>query len=580
MKPAPFEYVRPRVARGGGRAALAEDGDDAKVLAGGQSLVPALNMRLLRPSVLVDVNRVAGSTTSRARTDAPGRRDRPPGRPAAARRIPLLAECLPHVGHSVTRNRGTVGGSVAHADAAAELPLALTACGGSASTSTPGRRTIPAEEFFVTHLHDRARARRAARRDDLAGRSAGAGFAFEEFAQRHGDFALCMAAAASRGGRARVALGSVAPTTRPCSRSIPSGPGESAAAQVEPWGSCTHRPTTSATSSRVLVDRGSRSAEAARDRRRVTVNGRRYHEEVEPRLLLSDFLRHTLGLTGTHVGCEHGVCGACTVQLDGVAVRSCLLLAVQVDGAEILTVEGLAAGAPAAGGVPPTPRAPVRLLHARDPARRRRPARARRRRRARRSSTCSRATSAAARATTPIVDAIAQVGGAREPRAQSLLAAAERHPEREALSRRALLRRAARARGAHRRRSRALDAAANDSPPSSRTGSRPSLLYWAAQWLGAVFVPLSWRLSEDDLDYCIEDCGARVVIREDDAAARRADEHPGALDLDEHEPSLMLYTSGTTGRPKGVPRSHRADRAAGLSRRSSTATAPATARSG
>ena len=74
----------------------------------------------------------------------------------------------------------------------------------------------------------------------------------------------------------------------------------------------------------------------------VSVNGRRYHEEVEPRLLLSDFLRHRLGLTGTHVGCEHGVCGACTVRLDGMAVRSCLLLAVQADGNEILTVEGLA----------------------------------------------------------------------------------------------------------------------------------------------------------------------------------------------------------------------------------------------
>jgi aerobic-type carbon monoxide dehydrogenase small subunit (CoxS/CutS family) len=73
----------------------------------------------------------------------------------------------------------------------------------------------------------------------------------------------------------------------------------------------------------------------------LTVNGRRYREEAEPRLLLSDFLRHTLGLTGTHVGCEHGVCGACTVQLDGVAVRSCLLFAVQADGAEIRTVEGL-----------------------------------------------------------------------------------------------------------------------------------------------------------------------------------------------------------------------------------------------
>jgi aerobic-type carbon monoxide dehydrogenase small subunit (CoxS/CutS family) len=75
----------------------------------------------------------------------------------------------------------------------------------------------------------------------------------------------------------------------------------------------------------------------------VVVNGRRRRESVEPRLLLSDFLRHTLGLTGTHVGCEHGVCGACTVLLDGAAVRSCLLLAVQTDGHELQTVEALAA---------------------------------------------------------------------------------------------------------------------------------------------------------------------------------------------------------------------------------------------
>ncbi len=74
----------------------------------------------------------------------------------------------------------------------------------------------------------------------------------------------------------------------------------------------------------------------------LTVNGRSHREEVEPRLLLSDFIRHTIGLTGTHVGCEHGVCGACTIRLDGVAVRSCLLLAVQADGATIETVEGLA----------------------------------------------------------------------------------------------------------------------------------------------------------------------------------------------------------------------------------------------
>jgi aerobic-type carbon monoxide dehydrogenase small subunit (CoxS/CutS family) len=74
----------------------------------------------------------------------------------------------------------------------------------------------------------------------------------------------------------------------------------------------------------------------------VMVNGTRHQREVEPRLLLSDFLRHDLRLAGTHVGCEHGVCGACTVLLDGAAVRACLMFAVQADGHRILTVESLA----------------------------------------------------------------------------------------------------------------------------------------------------------------------------------------------------------------------------------------------
>lgn len=74
----------------------------------------------------------------------------------------------------------------------------------------------------------------------------------------------------------------------------------------------------------------------------VELNGARHDGDVEPRTLLSDFIRHDCGLTGTHVGCEQGVCGACTVQLDGEPVRSCLLLAVQADGRSVRTVEGLA----------------------------------------------------------------------------------------------------------------------------------------------------------------------------------------------------------------------------------------------
>jgi hypothetical protein len=114
---------------------------------------------------------------------------------------------------------------------------------------------------------------------------------------------------------------------------------------------------------------------AAPERRRaprvaLEVNGRRHEGEAEPRMLLTDFLRHRLGLTGTHVGCEHGVCGACTVQIDGAPARACLTLAVQADGASIRTVEGSRrspAALGAAGGVPPPSRAAMRLLHRRHP---------------------------------------------------------------------------------------------------------------------------------------------------------------------------------------------------------------------
>jgi carbon-monoxide dehydrogenase small subunit len=75
----------------------------------------------------------------------------------------------------------------------------------------------------------------------------------------------------------------------------------------------------------------------------AAVNGTRHEREVEPRMLLADFLRHELGLTGTHVGCEHGVCGACTILVDGVPMRSCLMFAVQAHGCALTTVEGLAA---------------------------------------------------------------------------------------------------------------------------------------------------------------------------------------------------------------------------------------------
>ncbi len=109
-----------------------------------------------------------------------------------------------------------------------------------------------------------------------------------------------------------------------------------------------------------------------------------------------------------------------------------------------------------------------------------------------------------------------------------------------------------------------------DASPGDRVAivldNRPEtfLLYWACQWAGLVAVPLSWRLGEEELDYCVTDSGAAIVLRDGDDLPD-GPEHPGRLDRDEGETSLLLYTSGTTGRPKGVPRSHRADRAGGWS---------------
>ena len=88
-----------------------------------------------------------------------------------------------------------------------------------------------------------------------------------------------------------------------------------------------------------------RLSSATRHRLQLTLNGRAMVAEVEPRVLLTDFLRHTVGLTGTHVGCEHGVCGACTIQIDGRPARACLTLALQVEGCDIRTIEDLAPAA-------------------------------------------------------------------------------------------------------------------------------------------------------------------------------------------------------------------------------------------
>ena len=235
MKPVAFRYEAPASIEEA-LALLAEHGPEAKVLAGGQSLVPALNMRLLRPAVVIDINRVVSLQSVAAengdlRVGALVRQADP-----RLGDLPLVGEALPHVGHGVTRNRGTVCGSIAHADPAAELPLALVALGGSVrARSARGEREIPADNLFGGNFTT------ALEPDELVVEAVwprafpSTGYAFEELAQRHGDFALCMAAAIVRGDELRVAVGAV--LDRPTLLEVdPERPGESAASQVEPFG--------------------------------------------------------------------------------------------------------------------------------------------------------------------------------------------------------------------------------------------------------------------------------------------------------------------------------------------------------
>jgi carbon-monoxide dehydrogenase medium subunit len=213
MKPAPFDYVAAKSADEA-IAALARAGDEGKVLAGGQSLVPMLNMRLARPALIVDVNDATAldyvrETDGTLAVGALARQARLAR--WAATRAPLFAEALRHVGHLAIRTRGTVAGSVAHADPAAELPALLLACDGTVTArSARGERTIAAGELYLAPLTTALAGDELVTEVRFTLPPPGAGWGFAEVARRHGDFALVGAVAVvapDGGGRvARAAL--------------------------------------------------------------------------------------------------------------------------------------------------------------------------------------------------------------------------------------------------------------------------------------------------------------------------------------------------------------------------------------
>lgn len=203
MKPAPFAYAKARSVENA-VGLLGEHGDGAKLLAGGQSLMATLNMRLSQPSVLIDLNGIPGldgialnggdvAIGAMVRHAFAAKSD------VIAKHAPLIAMAMPHIGHPAIRNRGTIGGSIAFADPAAELPACFLALGGEAEIAGPtGKRSVKADEFFKG-LYETAigpgdlltAIRLPAAKPDLR-------YGFAELSRRHGDYALVGLAASAR----------------------------------------------------------------------------------------------------------------------------------------------------------------------------------------------------------------------------------------------------------------------------------------------------------------------------------------------------------------------------------------------
>jgi carbon-monoxide dehydrogenase medium subunit len=204
MKPAPFRYLAPR-SLDEALALLAEHGDQAKVLAGGQSLVPAMNFRLAQPAVLVDLNGVSelayvasddSSDGPRLRIGAMTRQRSVERDARVARGAPLLHRAMPFIAHPQIRNRGTVGGSLAHADPAAELPaVALALDARFLLRRRGGQRWVKARDFYTGLFATVLEAGEVLAEIELPPAPARTGWAFQEFSRRHGDFALAGVAA-------------------------------------------------------------------------------------------------------------------------------------------------------------------------------------------------------------------------------------------------------------------------------------------------------------------------------------------------------------------------------------------------
>ncbi len=399
MKAASFGYSRARSTTHA--VELLIEHPEGRLIAGGQSLGPMLNLRLARPATLLDIRAcpelrryeetpdavVYGAGITHAEIEDGAVPDPSPG---------WLRRAARNIAYRAVRNRGTIGGSIAHADPAADWPVVLAALDAEVWIEGPdGARAEPLVSFIRGPFATSLGAGEILTAVRVPSPSPSARLGYSKLAAKSGEFAQALAVVVEDRDHAthRTVIGAierpplVIESETPFSPDLSDartllaarlpagagGPVHAAAlaravrdARAAPGSDFPGGPAGSGRSSRVpspaSEGAGPDSKSPAPGHRpgsaftvaepaasgstgtpiRLAVNGRQLEAEVPPRTHLADFLRERLHLTGTHLGCEHGVCGACTVLIDGVPARSCIAFAAACDGAEVRTIEGFA----------------------------------------------------------------------------------------------------------------------------------------------------------------------------------------------------------------------------------------------
>ena len=372
MIPSAFDYHAPGTLDEA-VALLERHGDEAKVLSGGQSLLPLLKLRLGDAGHLVDIGRIPGLTGI---TEADGYlRIGGAAREADLERSDLIREKYPIlldtavvIADPLVRNRATVGGNLAHGDPANDHPATMLALGAEVVARGPGgERTIPITSFFTGLFATALGPAEILTEIRIPVPPARSGGAYVKLERKVGDYATAATAVqVTLGGQGEIARN----RDRPDQRRSDADQGDRGGrvSPGAPAGRGGHRRGRAARRGGHVTERrparvggvqarhgaradgpggnprgraGGRAIGMATHDVRITVNGEPRAAAVESRLLLVHWLRDVLRLTGTHIGCDTTHCGACTVLLDGEPVKSCTVLAVQADGREVMTVEGL-----------------------------------------------------------------------------------------------------------------------------------------------------------------------------------------------------------------------------------------------